>query len=547
MENDNQDLLSRLSELQDELSRLRVAAERDINHRMALTINNIPLAIVNADRHGYINAVNPAFLRIFSTSASELIDKQNLRYFDPFVQNPIRPYVDELVEKGIEFDLEMPFSLGDKDVFFRCRGIKISSQLSEDSSFLIIIGDITRRKATELELIKALQRAEESDRLKTAFLAAMSHEIRTPMNHIIGFSEFLKDPDLDPAEREEYGQIIYESGQALLRLIEDIIDIARLESRQMIANPTVFGVDEFIRSIYNTFAQQLAKKPGKEVEFLLQCPEKSSAIYAKTDAMRLQQIIDNLLDNAFKFTAHGKVELGYKVLDGKLAIFVRDTGPGIPPDKHEWVFKRFRQLDYSINKKYGGTGLGLALVKSLAELLEGEVRLESEPGKGALFTVIIPGLIMQQTQNNSINNGASRNDWSDYTFLVVEDERSNYNLLNIMLRPSRVKLLWAKDGNEAIALFGQHKNNIHLVLMDIRLPGINGYEVTKHIKQIRPELPVIAQTAYAMEIEIMKARESGCDDYITKPIDRRLLLDMIARHLPVLGEDDRSAKVALPN
>lgn len=157
-------------------------------------------------------------------------------------------------------------------------------------------------------------------------------------------------------------------------------------------------------------------------------------------------------------------------------------------------------------------GLGLALVKSLAELLEGEVRLESEPGKGALFTVIIPGLIMQQTHNNSINNGASRNDWSDYTFPVVEDKRSNYNLLNIMLRPSRVKLLWARDGNEAIALFGQHKNNIHLVLMDICLPGINGYEVTKHIKQIRPELPVIAQTAYAMEIRIMKARESSCDD-----------------------------------
>lgn len=518
------------------MSRLRAAAERDINHRMALTINNIPLAIVNADRHGYINAVNPAFLRIFSTTAGELIDKQNLRYFDPFVQNPIRPYVDELVEKGIEFDLEMPFRLADKDVFFRCRGIKISSQLTNESSFLLIIGDITRRKTTEHELVKALQRAEESDRLKTAFLAAMSHEIRTPMNHIIGFSEFLKDPALNPAEREEYGQIIYESGQTLLRLIEDIIDIARLESRQMITNPTVFGVDDFIRGIYHTFSQQLSKKSRHAIEFLLRSPENPSTIYVKTDALRLQQIIDNLLDNAFKFTSAGLVELGYRVQDGKLAIYVRDTGIGIPPDKHEWVFKRFRQLDYSINKKYGGTGLGLALVKSLAELLEGEVHLESEPGKGALFTVIIPGLIMQQTNKNLYNNGGSRNDWSDYTFLVVEDERSNYNLLSIMLRPSRAKLIWARDGNEAIALFEQHKDDIHLVLMDIRLPGLNGYEVTKHIKQIRPELPVIAQTAYAMEIEIIKARESGCDDYITKPLDRRLLLDMIARHLPAVGQ-----------
>ncbi|MCE1201776.1 MAG: ATP-binding protein [Bacteroidia bacterium] len=533
MEKENQHLKVRVGELEDELSRLRSAAERDINHRMALTINNIPLAIVNTDRHGYINAVNPAFLRIFSTTSGELIDKQNIRYFEPFVQNPIYPYVEDLVEKGLEFDIETPFHLAEKDVFFRCRGIKISSQLTDDASLLIIIGDITRRKTTEQELIKALQKAEESDRLKTAFLAAMSHEIRTPMNHIIGFSEFLKDTSLSAEEREEYSRIIYESGQTLLRLIEDIIDIARLESRQMITNPTVFGVHDFMKGIYLSFLGQLEKNLKTPVQFTLRSPDNQSAIYVKTDAMRLQQIIDNLLDNAFKFTSQGQVELGYMVREGgKLAVYVSDTGPGIPADKHEWIFKRFRQLDYSINKKYGGTGLGLALVKSLAELLEGEVLLDSEPGKGSTFTVLIPGLIMQQTYNNGNSNGLARHDWSDYTFLVVEDERSNYNLLSIMLRPSKARLIWAKDGNEGIAMFDEHKNEIDLVLMDIRLPGINGYEVTRHIKQIRPELPVIAQTAYAMEIEIIKARESGCDDYITKPLDRRLLLDMIARHLP---------------
>lgn len=144
--------------MEDELSRLRSAAERDINHRMALTINNIPLAIVNTDRHGYINAVNPAFLRIFSTTSGELIDKQNIRYFEPFVQNPIYPYVEDLVEKGLEFDIEIPFQLIGKNVYFRCRGIKISSQLTDDASLLIIIGNITRRKTTEQELIKALQK-----------------------------------------------------------------------------------------------------------------------------------------------------------------------------------------------------------------------------------------------------------------------------------------------------------------------------------------------------------------------------------------------------
>ncbi|MBK9292116.1 MAG: response regulator [Bacteroidetes bacterium] len=535
MKEDIEQLKARLNALQDELSRLRFNAERDLNHRLTLTINHIPLAIVNIDRHGYINAVNPAFQRIFSVSAVELVDKQNIRHFEPFVHNPIQPYIEELVEKGMEFDIEIPFHLAGKDVFFRCRGIRISSQMSDELSYLIIIGDITKRKTTEQELIKALQRAEESDRLKTAFLAAMSHEIRTPMNHIIGFTELMKDPGIDQAEREEYSQIIYESGQALLRLIEDIIDIARLESRQMIPNPSVFAVDTFIRDIYQSFTRHLAKKGLHQLEFILRPPENTAALYIKTDAMRLQQIIDNLLDNAFKFTSEGQVELGYRTQDGKLAVYVRDTGPGIPPEKHEWIFKRFRQLDYSINKKYGGTGLGLALVKSLAELLEGEVQLESEPGKGAIFTVLIPGLIMQQTPSNEPNNDTSRKDWSSYTFLVVEDERSNYNLINILLRPTKVKLIWAKDGNEAISLFEQFKDAIHLVLMDIRLPGINGYEVTRHIKQSRPELPVIAQTAYAMEIEIIKAKESGCDEYITKPIDRRLLLDMISRHLPDPG------------
>lgn len=531
MESDYEHLKARVKALESEVSRIRRHAQYDLQHRLDLTINNIPLAIVNTDRHGIINAVNPAFLRAFSVSSAELIEKQNIRYFEPFLLNPIGVYVNELIEKGTEFEIEAPFKIHEKDIYFKCRGIKIHSQLNDDISYLLIIGDITRRKTTEQELMKALQKAEESDRLKTAFLAAMSHEIRTPMNHIIGFSEFLKNPALDPNEREEYNQIIYESGQTLLRLIEDIIDIARLESQEMIANPSVFGVDDFIQNLYKTHVNHLSKKASKKIAFLLRRPKEASAIYVKTDAMRLQQIIENLLDNAFKFNPKGVVELGYKALDDKLVIFVRDTGPGIPSDKQEWVFERFRQLDYSINKKYGGTGLGLALVKKLTELLKGEVILESELGQGSVFTILIPGLIMKNYPDNEKNKSVANHDWSDFTFLVVEDERSNYNLLSIILRPSKAKLIWAKDGEEAVRLYEQQKDSIHLVLMDIRLPGMNGYEATRAIKQVNPKVPVIAQTAYAMEFEIIKARESGCDDYVTKPIDRRLLLEIISRHL----------------
>lgn len=536
--NENAELKAALARLSDKLQNITYNTERDIEQRLATTIHHLPLAIVNTDRHGYITGVNPAFLKTFDLHAVDLIDKQNIKFFPPFQDTPLKEKLDSLINEKLNFDIELPFSHNNRDTFFRCRGIVVSSMMSESVSFILIIGDVSKRKLTEQELIKALYKAEESDKLKTAFLASMSHEIRTPMNHIVGFTEFLKDPGLPQNEREEYAQIVSDSSQVLLKLIDDIIDIARIEAGQMITNKSMFPVNELLKGLHRNFNEMRLRKGITSISFLLHLPEIKGVPYLKSDAVRVQQILTIFLDNAFKFTTNGIIKIGYEINQNNIAFFVKDSGEGIDPDKHELIFKRFRQLDYSSTKKYSGTGLGLAIAKGLADLLEGTISLDSFPGNGSTFKFELPGLLIQKTHHDDKNFSQETLsfDWTNKTFLVVEDERTNYNLLVIMLRPSKVKIIWAQDGREAVELMQIHKDSIDLVLMDIRLPILNGYDATRAIKSIRPEVPVIAQTAYAMDVEVTKAIEAGCNDYVTKPIDRNLLLERIALHLSVVKD-----------
>lgn len=527
-----EELKAKVNALNDQLHAYNVRSEKDIEHRMAVTIGQIPLAILNLDRHGYITAANPAFLKTFDVHANDVINRMNIMNFAPFQGTMLMEKIHQLLGQNREFDIEAPFQLSsEKDTYFRCKGTTVPSKMTDALSFILIIGDVSKRKMTEHELIKALEKAEESDKLKTAFLTSMSHEIRTPMNHIIGFVDFLRDPELPAEEREEYSQIVFDSGQVLLRLIDDIIDIAKIESGQMRINSSNFLLDDMMQATYRSFDQLKDKRNKANIAFSLVKPENIRRIIVHSDAIRLQQIVNNLLENAFKFTEKGSITLGYQIVHKKdLVICVKDTGPGIIKDKHELIFKRFRQLDYSTTKKHGGTGLGLSIIKGLTDLLGAEIKLESEPGKGSTFSVTMPDIVVQveSAKPKEVKETERNFEWSDKTFLVVEDEQTNYNLLRIMLRPSRAQLIWAKDGQEAINLMRLHQHKIDLVLMDIRLPLINGYEATRVIKAIDKNMPVIAQTAYAMDVEVKLAIEAGCDAYLTKPIDRTDLLTKIA-------------------
>jgi PAS domain S-box-containing protein len=517
-----------VSKLQEQLHLQNQQSEKDIEHRLAVTINNIPLAILNLDRFGYITAANPAFLKTFDTTAADIINKMNVKHFPPFQGTELSLKISQMIDNKTGFDIEAPFPLNkDKDTFFKCRGTVVSSKMSDALSFILIIGDVSKRKMTEYELIKALEKAEESDKLKTAFLTSMSHEIRTPMNHIIGFVDFLRDPELPAHEREEYSQIVFDSGQVLLRLIDDIIDIAKIEAGQMRLHKTNFVLNELMHNLYRSYDQLRTKKGKQNLQFKLTTPHNISNITVNTDAVRLQQILSNLLDNAFKFTDSGIIEMGYEITNNQLQFFVKDTGVGISPDKHELIFKRFRQLDYSSTKKYGGTGLGLSIIKGLIDLLEGSLELDSTLNTGSCFRFTLPSAIVQIEHKEIQITDKQKHayHWPEKQILIVEDERTNYNLLMIMLRPSQVKILWAMDGQEAIDMIREGKEQIDLILMDIRLPRINGYQATETIKEIKPSIPVIAQTAYAMDIEIQRAERAGCDGYITKPIDRNQLLE----------------------
>jgi signal transduction histidine kinase/CheY-like chemotaxis protein len=529
---ENKKLKHTISELQEQMREQSQQSEKDIEHRLAVTINTIPLAILNLDRYGYITAANPAFLKTFDTNAADIINKMNVKNFPPFQGTELNDKITTMIDDKIAFDIESPFPLNkDKDTFFRCRGTLVSSRLSDAISYILIIGDVSKRKMTEYELIKALEKAEESDKLKTAFLTSMSHEIRTPMNHIIGFVDFLRDPELLQEEREKYSQIVFDSGQVLLRLIDDIIDIAKIEAGQMRLHKTNFVLDELLGNTYKSFLQLKPKRGKDHLDFALKKPPHIYNLVVNTDAVRFQQIISNLLDNAFKFTEIGQIEFGYEIDGQDLVMFVKDTGVGIDKSQHELIFKRFRQLDYSSTKKYGGTGLGLSIIKGLIDLLEGHISIESATGQGTTFRFTIPSAVVQieQEKNSPRAIVPKRYDWSDKTFLIVEDERTNYNLLMIMLRPSKVNLLWVKDGQEAIDYMRENSHEVDLVLMDIRLPRVNGYDATMAIKQMNKAIPVVAQTAYAMDVEVQKALQAGCDAYITKPIDRNQLLETISR------------------
>lgn len=375
--------------------------------------------------------------------------------------------------------------------------------------------------------------AEESDKLKSAFLANMSHELRTPMNAIIAFTNFLHDPELTEEKKSEFLEHIGTAGETLLRLIDDIIDIAKIESRQIKIHITPTNISRLIRDIYRVFTE-LSKKNQYSSAFFLKLNDQHDLII-NTDSLRLKQILSNLIDNAFKYTKDGIVEFGLNELDDGLEFYVKDTGIGIPKDKQEKIFERFSQLEYSLDRKFGGTGLGLAISKNLTELLGGKISVDSEPENGSTFYVRIPVKEIRKVavSKETLLFGSTLKpkefNWESKTILIAEDEELNYKVLNTCLAKTRVRLIRAHDGESAIKIFQQEK--IDLVLMDIQMPFMDGYKATTEIKKINNNTPVIAQTSFVMANEKEKCMVAGCDDYITKPLDMNDLLTKINKYL----------------
>jgi two-component system, sensor histidine kinase len=384
-------------------------------------------------------------------------------------------------------------------------------------------------------LNSSYQKAEEANRLKSAFLANMSHEIRTPMNGIVGFSKLLKQrPDLPQEKVSQYVDVISGNSQVLLNLINDIIDISKIEANQLQINYTTINLHKLLTEIYILFESERVRFKKNELLLKLVTPPNSLSTNVLCDIDRLRQILTNLLNNAIKFTDKGSIEFGYEIKDQWIEFFVHDSGIGIEPEQINIIFERFRQADDSTTRRFGGSGLGLAICKGILDKIGGAIGVESQLGLGSTFWFKVPLVEVGKHEKPLIQREIKTEYfpiWQSKRILIVEDNDISCQLFKEFLSPTKANLVFAQTGEEALALCKMDVN-FDLVLMDLQLPKMDGYAATKEIKRIRPLLPIIAQTANAMSDDREKALETGCDEYISKPIQLNELFELMGRFLP---------------
>lgn len=384
-------------------------------------------------------------------------------------------------------------------------------------------------KQINTELHDAKEKAEESERLKSAFLANMSHEIRTPLNGIVGFTELLNDTELDNEKRLSYINTVNICSQQLLGIVNDILDISMIETGQVYVRNKLINLNKLMDDISNQFR---LKAESKSLRFTLNAPSHSEEISFQSDEEKLIQILSNLVSNAIKFTHRGSIEIGYQVLDNKIMFSVKDTGIGIPPDMQDAIFDRFIQSDVSDTREYGGTGLGLSIAKSYIELLKGKIWFESEINVGSIFYFTIPVTLEASQTKTSPGQvpETSLPDLSGRTLLIVEDDETNYMLLEEILGQCNAILIRASDGQEAIRKCRDHEE-IDLVFLDLKLPNLDGFKAAPIIKDLRKNLPIIAQSAYAFAEEKQQAYKAGCDAFVPKPIDFTELASVLNKYI----------------
>lgn len=488
-----------------------------------------PSGYISVSKAGEILELNFAAARMLGKERMQLIKKRfdffvsigTQMTFNHFLHDVFTIKVKQTCEVIIETEGNLPINVNIDGVF---------SQNNE--LCLLTITDITERKRAERNLLEEKEHAEESDRLKSAFLANMSHEIRTPMNGILGFADLLKEPDLAGDEQQKYIRIIEKSGKRMLNIINDIVDISKIEAGLMQIDIKETNINEQIEYTY-TFFKPEAETNGVKLSFKNTLPSKEAAI--KTDREKLYAILTNFVKNAIKYTREGSIEFGYNLKRNndraEIEFYVKDTGVGIKKDRQEAIFERFIQADIEDKQAHQGAGLGLSISKAYVEMLGGKIWVESQEGKGSTFYFTLPYNTEPTKETNghqpvvSVNN----NDVGKLKILIAEDDEVSEMLLDETIKMFGKGIIKSRTGGEAVELCRANPD-IDLILMDICMPDMGGYEATKQIREFNKEVIIIAQTAFGLTGDREKAIKAGCNDYIAKPINKLELHAMIQLH-----------------
>ena len=464
---------------------------------------------------------------VFADGEGELIGGDLFNHIHPENVEIGKQRIQQLYEgKSLNEPFEIKYTNFENKVLY----LEVASsaiQFKGKPAAQVIFRDVNERKAAETELINAKNKAEESDKLKSAFLENMSHEIRTPLNGILGFTKLLKNNNLSDKDKESYLEIIDDSGQHLLTIINDIIEVSQIETGQVELKNEDFNLNSLLEEVFLLYNDgENYKDLPILLSFLPGQKNEDSNILA--DKARLKQVFYNLLSNAFKFTNDGEIEFGYTIESTEsIRFYFKDTGIGISETDMVFIFDRFRQADVSSTRVYGGNGLGLTISKGIIESMAGSIWLESVENQGTTFYFEIPYVKSTITpiKDQRSKKSLSKRDWTGKRFLIAEDDQTNFTLLKHVLNKVGAEVEHAKTGREAIDLIEKVKYD--LLLLDIKMPVMDGFEVIKYLRNSDIDIPVIAQTAYAMTDDAEKVMSSGCDDYITKPIRAKDLLSKI--------------------
>jgi PAS domain S-box-containing protein len=526
----NQDKIENILVIESDITKSKI---HEVNCNQYFNIiNNMHEGIGIVDENENLTFANNAFANQVEETADSLIGKNLKDIFSP----DLFPFFQQESQKravGQTSVYEIPYRT--KQGITKYYRIYVAPKFNQEGKYAGAIGsmlDITDKVEASRQLVNAKEKAEESDKLKSVFLANISHEIRTPMNGIIGFSQLLDKPGLSAERIKYYTNLIQVKSRSLMGIINDIIDISKIEAGVVHINETVFNLNDIIDELYEAYSLKIKNLSQKNIDIQISSALKKNNAIIKSDSIKIRQVLTNLIENAIKFTEKGKIDFGYIIENNKIQFYVKDSGIGIPKTKHTIIFERFRQGDEALSRNFSGSGLGLSISKAYIKLLGGEIWVNSEPGVGSQFYFTIPYYHFEKTQlNEKINNEEVDSlSLSNKRILIVEDDPVSRYFLQELLTETGADLVFAEDGLKAINILKKNID-ISLVLLDIQLPEFSGYHVAQESKKINRSIPVIAQTAYASDEDKEKCLNAGCDDYIKKPIESKELMKLLKQHL----------------